>query len=162
MIRTTLLAATVAVVAACAGSGGSRSTGSPALLRLSEQAPFSGNSGFPDSTTRVVRDSASWRDTWQTIHSWTSEPPPVPQIDFGSRMVLLAAAGTKGSGGHGIEIRSVTTSGTVMTARVRTTSPGPSCFTTMALTEPVDVVTVPQFEGTVRFEYEAVVYDCEE
>ncbi len=161
MMRSFIPVVSLFAVAACAGSHSSGGT-SRLLTRLSEDVPFSGNSGFSDSTTMVIRDSTAWRSAWERIHSWTSTPPALPSIDFTSRMVLLAATGTKGSGGYGIEIRAVTTSATSLTARVRTTVPGPSCFTSMALTEPVDIVTVPLFEGTVHFRYEAAVIDCEE
>lgn len=155
-----LMAALLAT--ACAGSGSAGSGDVQQITRLSEDVPFSGNSGFPDSAAMVIRDSVTWNDAWQRIHSWTSEVPPLPAVDFSSRMVLLAASGTRGSGGHGIEIRSIASRGDGLVATVRLTAPGQGCFSTMAITEPVDVVTVPLAEGTVSFEYESLVVDCDQ
>lgn len=70
-------------------------------------------------------------------------------VDFDQDMVLVAAMGTRSSGGHDITISDVTpeSGGLLVTVTTR----HPQGMATMSLTAPVDTVVVPRVDGPVTF-----------
>jgi hypothetical protein len=75
-------------------------------------------------------------------------------------MLLVAAMGTRSTGGYTIEIEAVDRDSSAITASVRSRSPGKSCGTTAALTAPVDIVRIPRSDHPVRFVEEHIVTNC--
>jgi len=108
----------------------------------------------------VVRDSQAWSALWAQIVANHSPTPPVPSIDFSREMLIVAAMGTRNTGGYSIKVESVSGSSTELVATVTATSPGRSCMTTQALTAPVDIVRVPRSELPVRFVEQRSVNEC--
>jgi hypothetical protein len=136
------------------------STGVPVTRLRQEPYSFSFNSGYTTSQRLVIRDAAAWSSAWSTIWQGTTPKPALPAIDFSKEMIVVTAFGQRSSGGYGILIDSAGTTGSELLVRVRSSSPGPRCFTTAALTQPVDVARIPASTLPVRFvEYE-VVNDC--
>ena len=84
----------------------------------------------------------------------------MPEIDFSKEMLLVAAMGTRNTGGYSIEIEAVDRSSSSITASVRTHSPGKTCGTTAALTAPVAIVRIPRSTLPVQFVEEHVITDC--
>ena len=117
-------------------------------------------SGLRDSLRQVITDSDVLARIWAQAHEGRSEVPPVPTIDFAREMVLVAAHGTRNSGGYTITIDSVVVTGESMYVYVRKTSPGPTCGTTGALTEPASIVAVPRSTATVVFHETSQRSDC--
>lgn len=123
---------------------------------------FTYSSGITEPRRVVIRDDAAWRAAWEEIWARTGPtPPPLPAIDFTRDVIVLAALGQRNSGGYGIMVDSASraTSGTVVW--VTKLTPG-KCGTTAALTQPVDVVSMPKVAGNVEFrERETVSPGCE-
>ena len=135
-----------------------RSLGTPAFD--SAVAAFRYNSGVDRHARLVVRSQAEWATLWAEITRNVSPVPPVPAVDFAERMVLVAAMGTRSSGGHAIAVETVESAGGVLRASVVERSPGARCVTTGALTQPLAAVVVPRTAGEVAWAERTAVVDC--
>ncbi len=147
------VAAIMALVGAC--SSGAPTPGAdtpePAVTRIDSTAVvLSSGHGLGDPTRAVIRDSTAWEAFWTQAHALMEPTPPTPAVDFTSSMLLVAALGTRSSGGHQVTIDSVAR-GATLRVFVTAVTPGPDCMTTMAITWPVQVVRVPRFDGSVEF-----------
>jgi hypothetical protein len=96
------------------------------------------SSGIRGSRRLVIRDPATWSRFWSELGAGVQ-----PQMDFGRDLVIAVASGERSSGGHDIIVQRVARSGGELRIEVLETAPGPSCLTSAALTQPVDVVVVP-------------------
>jgi hypothetical protein len=106
--------------------------------------------GLGDPTRAVIRDSTEWSAFWTQAHSLMEPAPSLPPVNFADSMLLVAALGTRSTGGHNVTIDSVAR-GATLRVFVTELTPAPDCMTTMAITWPVQVVRVPRFEGSVDF-----------
>lgn len=122
--------------------------------------PYRYYSSYNQPVRLVVRTTTDWSAAWDKIVGSVMPKPPLPEIDFEHEMVIVAAMGTRSSGGYSIEVPSVYESQSRLYARVRQTSPGSTCGVTAALTAPVAAVVVPAFSGPVTFLEEAVTHQC--
>jgi hypothetical protein len=118
------------------------------------------SSGMTDSLRVVFSDSASWADAYARVYMNHGRPPSVSNVDFTREMVVLVALGTRSSGGFAIGIDSARSTSTDVGVYVHTTSPGATCGTTAALTQPVHAVAMPRTTLPVRFVETATVSDC--
>ena len=131
------------------------------ITRLrAEPYSFTYYSGLKQSERLIIRDEATWRATWLAIWGTVTPTPALPTIDFDREMVVVAALGERRTGGFGIVVESATVAGADMMVRIRTTAPGPTCVTTLAFTQPVDVARLPRTAAPVSFADDAVVIDC--
>jgi hypothetical protein len=96
------------------------------------------SSGIKGARRLVIRDPATWSQFWSELGAGVR-----PEVDFSRDLVIAVAAGERPTGGHDLEVRRVSKSGSELRITVVETSPGPGCMTTTALTQPVDVVLVP-------------------
>lgn len=155
-----------AVMAACAHPEATRPIlipGDPVpIVRLrAEPYSFAFYSGLEQPGRIVVRDPSTWQALWAQIHSRQSPVPPVPAIDFSQEMLVVAALGSRSSGGYGILVDAANeaqNAGLVVT--VRSISPGVKCGRTAALTQPVDIARIPRRDGDVSFLERSQVTDC--
>jgi hypothetical protein len=86
----------------------------------------------------VIRDPATWAHFWSELGAGVR-----PEVNFSRDLVIAVASGERPTGGHDVYVQQVTRSGGDLRITVLETSPGPDCMTTMARTQPVDVVMVP-------------------
>lgn len=135
-------------------------TGGMQPLDSSVHSYYRHSSGLEDSARTVVRDAQAWSALWAQIVANHSPTPPVPSIDFSREMLIVAAMGTRNTGGYSIKVESVSGSSTELVATVTATSPGRSCMTTQAFTAPVDIMRVPRSELPVRFVEQRSVNEC--
>jgi hypothetical protein len=108
----------------------------------------------------VVRRAEDWSALWSAMLRPVSPAPPPPEVDFRSRMVLVAAMGSQSTTGYGIGIVGMRrAAGGLVVTVLRYTPSG--CEVGMAETEPVHAVSVPRTDAPVRF-VETVSYgsDC--
>ncbi len=160
----TVLAALVlvAVLGACTASLVEGEQGEPVpITRLrAESYPFAFSSGLSDSLRLVIRDAATWRNTWEQMHRNHSPQPPLPEVDFEREMLIVAALGTRPSGGYGILLESAHEHPSHLVATIRKTSPGAGCVVTAALTQPVDIARLARREKPVHFREIHTVHEC--
>jgi hypothetical protein len=150
--------------AACASSEQSTLPPGPKIpvVRLrAEPYSFEFYSGLNTPARLAVRDAASWQSLWAQIYQRRFPVPPVPAIDFSRDMLVVAALGSRSSGGYVILIDGASGEGADVTIAVRSISPGPKCGVTGALTQPVDIARLPRRDGEVRFLEHAEIRDCE-
>ena len=134
--------------------------GDLATRRETAPAAFAVYSGFSDSTRVAVRTMSQWREVWARIAGNASPAPDAPEIDFATEMVLVAAMGTKPTGGWSVRIDRVARRGNTVWAEVTSQQPGTGCVSIAALTAPVDVVIVQRTDGKVVFVEKSEVRNC--
>lgn len=121
------------------------------LAQLSSGGPAEARQG-------VVPTAAEWEALW----AGAGGGAPLPEVDFTREEVIVAAAGTRPSGGHEIEVESVRDAGSRRVVVVRETAPGSGCMNTQALTQPADFVAVPRRAGAeYAFETRRETTPCE-
>ena len=117
-------------------------------------------SGITERRRDVIVDETEWAALWDEITTFVMPKPPVPAIDFGSRMVILATMGERTSGGHSISVIQVAEEQGTLYAVVEEATPGIECMTTDVVTTPAVAVSVPRASGTVLFVEREIAYPC--
>jgi hypothetical protein len=130
------------------------------VRRETAPAAFAINSGYGDSARVVVRNQSQWREVWARIAGNASPAPEPPEIDFSTEMVLVAAMGTRPSGGWSIRIDRVARRANTVWVAVTLQQPGAGCLSTAALTAPVDVVVIQRMDGKVVWTERSEVRNC--
>jgi hypothetical protein len=128
-----------------------------APLASSARLYYDNSGGIADSIRMVVRDEAEWEDLWTRATSRQSSPPPRPQVDFGEEMVVAVGAGRMtpqdriqvDSAGYYDERTVDGAEEQYFLVVVRTVQ---GCRRLDSDAFPLEIVKVPRFEGTVRWE----------
>ena len=94
-------------------------------------------SGISRPERTVLRNDSTYARFWEALGVGQR-----PAVDFSRDVVIVVAAGQQPSGGHAIAVERVARAGNAMMVEVVETVPGPGCWTTQQLTQPVDVVVV--------------------
>ena len=128
--------------------------------RSGPRTSYTAFSSIGDRLRLVIRDSDAWREIWKRIHEPISELPPLPAVDFSHEMIVVAAMGSRPSGGYAIIIDSARELENKLEIVVRSVSPGKGCITPTVITAPVDVVKVPITERQVVFRETEEVNEC--
>lgn len=118
--------------------------------------------GIDEPLRILVRTQREWEDLWSRLGANRIPRPSPAPVDFSEEVVVLAAMGTRPTGGHAIRIDSVRYSKDTLWVEVTSVVPGPTCVTTQALTAPVAAVAVerrPNVEG--RFIDREEIQACE-
>ena len=147
------------------GQAGSNSAKAIPLTRLRSclplPCPFASNSGLDDPLRVVIRNREAWGEMWKQIHPRGPSPvSELPEIDFSQEMVIVAALGSRPTGGYAIFIDGVNEREGRLEIKVSSQSAGKNCMVTLSLTQPVDIVRIPKSEQPVKFMEDAVVHDC--
>jgi hypothetical protein len=132
----------------------------PVTRLHAEPYSFAYYSGMTDSVRLAVRDPGQWQQVWSAIEHGSSPATAAPQVDFAREMVLVAALGTRNSGGFSIYVDSAYQRSDHVEVVVRKVSPGKQCGVTGALTQPVDLARIPATSLPVRFRERSVAHDC--
>jgi hypothetical protein len=151
------------VLAACSGVvDAPLETGAPIPVTRFRDAPYAYAflSGFNQPQRLVIRDDQAWAAAWTSLWVGTSPVPSRPQIDFTKDMIVLAALGSRSTGGYSITVDSARSMESGALVFIGTLSPGARCITTQAFTQPVDIARLPRIDGTVQFQDRAAVTDC--
>jgi hypothetical protein len=121
------------------------------------QVYYDNGMAFADSARLVVRDSATWRTTWQRATRPQPSPPPMPVIDFSREMVVVAAAGRM-KPGDAIHVDSIGVHGSLTVLTVRTIT---ACQPFPADAFPFEIIRIPRRDGPVQFvEHQARAPGC--
>jgi hypothetical protein len=120
---------------------------------------------FYTETFRVVRSQQEWKALWQpAVSNPSSNLGPEgasPDVDFSKYTVLIAALGSRGSGGYTVTIRNARDDGTVIQVSVLEVRPrGPACAVTTEISYPATAVLIPRTNKPVRFEMASADLDC--
>jgi uncharacterized membrane protein len=96
----------------------------------------------------VVRNLDEWRALWRLHAGPASE---VPAVDFSTRMVAGAFSGEKPSAGYSIEITGAFEEPGAVRLFVEERKPGPGMVAAQVLSAPFHVVSLPRFDGEIRW-----------
>ena len=110
-----------------------------------------GFSGIKEVRQEVVKDKAAWEKLWTEHARPTRNDSPAPEVDFAKEMVIVAALGTKRTGGYSVEIVSAEPAGKKLRVTVKQASPPPGALAIQALTAPFHFVAVPRSDLEVEF-----------
>jgi len=117
-------------------------------------------SGIRDARRLVITDEAAWRELWGEFQGTEVPLPPAPEIDFSTRMVIVATLGSRPDGGYSVSVPEVARDGEVLYVVVEEGIAGIECVTTDQVTTPAVAVTVARAGGEVRFVEREVAYPC--
>ncbi len=121
----------------------------------------SSSSGFSAPRREVIRNAGDWADAWNLLYGQHGSPPPLPGIDFGREVVVLAAMGTSNNGCFQVEITSIRLrSGAALDIEVTELEPAPGCACTLAITQPVHVVRLDRLALAESFLVQRRPLDC--
>ena len=105
--------------------------------------------GIDSQRVESITSAAQWSSVWREIHRPSSEPPSLPAVDFAAQRLLLAAAGERPNGCYAIAVDSIVRRGAVLEATLVETVPGNDCACTLAITQPVHVVSLQRSEEAI-------------
>lgn len=85
---------------------------------------------------------------------WREHAPgrPAPNVDFTKNMVVGVFLGSRPSGGFSVEITNVRRDGDALVVTWTERRPAPDQMAAQVMTAPAQLVSVPRFDGQVRFE----------
>jgi hypothetical protein len=123
--------------------------------------PFASNSGLDDPLRVTIRDVEAWRKMWKQIYRRGPSPSPeLPDINFSKEMVILAALGSRPTGGYAIFIESIYKRDGRLVIKVSSQSAGKNCMVTQAVTQPLDIVRIPKSGMPVVFIENEIIREC--
>lgn len=129
-----------------------RSTTPVAIVRLErDRGPLTYYGGITQPTEIVVRDSARWHEYWSRIFRGVFPPPPPPTVDFGHDIVVVAALGSRPTGGWGIVIDSAYATTAGLRVVLLQLAPGTGCVLSAVVTAPVDAAVIHARPDSVEF-----------
>ncbi len=106
------------------------------------------SSGITEARHVVVRDRETFAAMW-AAHAGSDSP--VPEVDFGSRIVAAVFAGERPHPGYSINVTGTRRHGPVLVLTVEERRPDPNLITPQILVHPFHIVTLPREDGEVRF-----------
>jgi hypothetical protein len=90
-----------------------------------------------------------------------TSPPPVPEIDFNRKMVLVAIDRAEPSLGYTLEIQSVLRGKESVVVTARKTSPGKDCIVPLAGGQPAHIIEIEKTGPFAPLNVEETVVDCQ-
>jgi len=146
-----LMFSALALLACTTGPSGSDGND---LAHAFEAVVTTFHSGISEKRREIVRDQAGWTRLWAEIHAGQTPAEPAPAVDFSQHMLIVAALGTRPTGGFAVKVRGVATRGGRLEVAVLESCPPPGAMVTTALTQPVEVVRVPKLPQQPTFKEE--------
>jgi hypothetical protein len=92
---------------------------------------------------------------WRQHTSNITPPIVLPAVDFSTQTVIAVVLGSRPTGGYSIRIVEVLppgAPGAPIIVRVEESSPPPGVIVTQAFTSAFHFVTIPRWDGPVRFD----------
>ena len=118
-------------------------------------------SGYQERARIVIRSAAEWTTAWATLNARDLQAPPTPEVDFDRQIVVVAATGTRSTGGYAIAMDGARSAGSSLYVDVVEMSPGEGCLVTQALTTPAVAAAIEHPAGDVIFVDRFETRDCE-
>jgi hypothetical protein len=117
-------------------------------------------SNFTTPQRRVIRSQESLLAAWNQVFEGgiLVLPPPLPDVDFSTEMVILVAAGQKPTSGYCIAVEGAAGDSREATVSVLTSTPPPGGVATV-LTQPFDMVRM-ESRDDVTFEERSQAGSC--
>ena len=124
---------------------------------------FTGNEGPDAAIFTTVQSEPEWKKLWAELEPrlprdmHQSAPHPFPRIDFIRQTLLVAALGTKPTGGFSLSVQSITASPTSITVNLVALNPGKGCgdvinSITQITTHPIALLLIAKTSKPVQFD----------
>ena len=126
-----------------------------AVIVLAMQTPAvetiasDGMSGIDTPRQAVARNEQQWAALWQQ-HAGPAKP--APKVDFSKRTVAAVFLGSRPSAGYGVEVIGTRRDGKALVVTWREIRPGRDSLLAQVITSPAHLVSIPKFDGDIRFE----------
>ena len=120
------------------------------------------SSGLTSESFRTVRSQKEWDDLLPQLAVQPSkgDSSHAPAIDFEKFMVLVAALGSRPSGGFSVLIQGAFDNGRTIEVYVLEVRPGPDCTVITAITHPIAIALIPRSDRPVRFQIDTADVNC--
>lgn len=135
---------------------GPQESTAPAMEEIITQAV----SGITTRRRMVIRQPSGWAALWDEAMAGRIPAPETPALDFDRFMVVVAAMGSRPTGGYAISIDDITLEGDRLVVSVLEVEPGPGCMTTQAFTAPWTAVRIPAADSPVTFQERHETAEC--
>ena len=122
-------------------------------LPFRQIAGYHGGAGF-DTATLVVKDSASWSDTWRRLNSPTNDVPALPAVDFTREMIVFVVD-------YGVFITTATRDAGVVRVQLLERKPSIDCASA-PVSEASDYVRLPRLNIPVVVSVAKQTQDCDD
>jgi hypothetical protein len=106
------------------------------------------DSAVDDARQVTARTQAEWAKVWRA-HAFERA---APKVDFTRDMVVGVFMGSRPTAGFDVAIVGTREDKGVLMVQYRETKPGRDKMTAQILTSPYHLVTIPRFNGDVKFE----------
>ena len=117
------------------------------------------SSGFTEPARLLIDNQSAWNAAWAQLNAGASQRP-LPAIDFSRYSVFIAAFGTRNTGGYDINVSRLANASHYLYVEITSTSPGATCGTTQALTQPVDIIRVAKPHAPLAYVERTLVHEC--
>ena len=99
----------------------------------------------------VVRDATAWAALWAQHTSNIFPPPPVPAVDFSTKMVLAVFLGSRENGCYSVAITRVHIETSSTMVEYHGVIPLPNAICPLVITNPSHIVAIPVTSTPVQF-----------
>jgi hypothetical protein len=126
-----------------------------ALVALAMQTPAvdtiasDSMSGIDTPRQAVARNDKEWAALWQQ-HAGPARP--APKVDFTTRTVVAVFLGSRPSAGYRVEVSATRRDGKTLIVTWRELPPDRDSLLAQVLTSPAHLVSIPKFDGEIKFE----------
>src|SRR5262249_5076555 len=144
LIQTAGIGFVLACVLNCLAANGAQ----PLPIRSLKKGAFS---GLREAKQEVVKSADAWEKLWKQHSTAAGQSEKIPTVDFSKEMVVVAALGTKRTGGYSIEIVGAEAKDKTLRISIKKTSPPPDAMTIQSLTAPFHFVAVPKSDLQPEF-----------
>lgn len=111
------------------------------------------NSGYCQTRDWVITNQTDFCNFWSQAYVTMDEPPPCPNIDFSTYVIIVTAMGRKTNSCYNMEIYCIENNGGNYTVGVKDNYPQKGWFCPMMMVCPVHAVQAPKPTGTVAFRH---------
>ena len=118
-------------------------TSSPPVATVGEGS----SSGIDEPNTVIVRSAAEWDALWNSH----AGPQPAPAVDFSLNVVAAAFLGIRPTAGYRVEIVGTRRENDALVVEYVERRPAADAIVLQVLTSPFHIVTLPRFNGPIRF-----------
>ncbi len=117
-------------------------------------------SGFTEETMLVIDNNDDYQKAFAVIYANLDQMPIIPDVDFNEYTVILAAFGTKNTGGFSISVDNILKYRRYYKVNIIETSPGSNCITNQMVTSPFQVIKVKKLLREIKFNIKKITADC--
>ncbi len=111
------------------------------------------------SVDRVFYTESAWQDFWTELHAGISSPPPLPQIDFSEKMIILTSMGTQPGPNHQIRVERISRVKNYVRVEILETEPARHCADVGIPVTPFHIVEADR-RAAVTFRREILKPKC--